>query len=954
MPQDRDTSRSAPIGRNTRVTAGAERRHLLTSVVVTFVLVVALVAPIVARRGASAASVPSVGGLSVFVGYAEDKEINTPNPRTFPVPWAGAPNTVFLGNTVPGQAACGTLTVCYDTGAIRLDNPTSGPITVTNVSVDMHSSVAGGKVFNNLWGVFTVPPGQSVILAANPPATNPGFDNFDTSGFPNNNCTPVPVPPTVTITINGVASTLADSSHVLDTGGIDAGFCPPKQNESIQWRPIGAAGTNSATISLGPATVSAFAGTPVTETATVLDGGGTGLPNVDVNFNVTSGPDAGLSGTAISDSTGQAAFTFTGVGEGEDAVVASVTTVGTFQTNVSRVMVNDNSTTGWTSSDIGTPTPAGTDSLDSTTGTWTLQGGGGGIGGTSDKFHFVSKPSSSTGGIAARITSQTNTSTGAKTGVMLRADTSPGAAFYAAFVTPAGGITIEDRTTNGAASVITTSTSGAPPARLWIRNTGGTLVAYRSSDGYTWAPIPGSTVALNLAASPLAGLADTSNNAAQLSTAVIDAVVVTGTAPAPVPPISCPAPWNCADIGNPTPAGSESYDPGTGTWTLNAGGSDITGPSDQFRFVSQSLTGDGSVIARVATQTNTNSSAKAGVMLRASTDPAAPNYAVLASPGTGVKVQERATTGGTTVKLANPAGTTPVYLKVSRVGNTFTAYTSPDRTTWTLIPGSTFTITLGTTLLEGLAVTSHNSGALGTVTMDNVSPPVDLTNTTTTTSTSSMSSSTSSSTSTSTSTSTSSSTTTSSTTLPVGACPSLWTCGDIGNPAPAGSQSFDPNTRTWTLNASGADITGASDEFRFASRTLTGDGSISARVATQTSTSSNAKAGVMLRASTDPAAPNYAVLVSPGVGIKVQERATLGGTTAKLANPAGTTPAYLKVSRVGNTFTAYTSPDGITWTLIAGSTFTMTLGSTLLEGLGVTSHHAGVLSTVTMDTVTAT
>ena len=110
----------------------------------------------------------------------------------------------------------------------------------------------------------------------------------------------------------------------------------------------------------------------------------------------------------------------------------------------------------------------------------------------------------------------------------------------------------------------------------------------------------------------------------------------------------------------------------------------------------------------------------------------------------------------------------------------------------------------------------------------------------------------------------------------------------------------------------------------------------------------------MLRASTDPAAPNYAVLVSPGVGIKVQERATLGGTTAKLANPAGTAPAYLKVSRVGNTFTAYTSPDGITWTLIAGSTFTMTLGSTLLEGLAVTSHHVGALGTATMDTVTAT
>ena len=58
--------------------------------------------------------VATAGGLSVSVGYAEDKEIETPDPAAFPVPWAGAPNTTFLGGTVPGQAACGTLAACYD------------------------------------------------------------------------------------------------------------------------------------------------------------------------------------------------------------------------------------------------------------------------------------------------------------------------------------------------------------------------------------------------------------------------------------------------------------------------------------------------------------------------------------------------------------------------------------------------------------------------------------------------------------------------------------------------------------------------------------------------------------------------------------------------------------------------------------------------------------------------
>jgi hypothetical protein len=107
-------------------------------------------------------------------------------------------------------------------------------------------------------------------------------------------------------------------------------------------------------------------------------------------------------------------------------------------------------------------------------------------------------------------------------------------------------------------------------------------------------------------------------------------------------------------------------------------------------------------------------------MLRATTDPGAPNYAVLVSPGVGIKVQVRSAQGGTTTKIANPAGTVPVYLKITRSGSTFTAYTSPDGVNWTLIPGSSATVNLGTGLLAGLAVTSHNNGTLGTVTMDGV------------------------------------------------------------------------------------------------------------------------------------------------------------------------------------------------------------------------------------------
>ena len=60
------------------------------------------------------------------------------------------------------------------------------------------------------------------------------------------------------------------------------------------------------------------------------------------------------------------------------------------------------------------------------------------------------------------------------------------------------------------------------------------------------------------------------------------------------------------------------------TFTVIGAGADIFGTSDQFNFASVSTSSDGSLSARVVTQTNTSSSAKAGVMFRATTDPGSP------------------------------------------------------------------------------------------------------------------------------------------------------------------------------------------------------------------------------------------------------------------------------------------------------------------------------------------
>ncbi len=328
--------------------------------------------------------------------------------------------------------------------------------------------------------------------------------------------------PTVTITIAGVPTTLADSTHVLDTGGIDLGSCKPQRNESFQWRQIGAPGVNTATLTLGPAVATPIIGQQVTETATLLDGSGIGLPNAAVSFAVTSGPNAGQSGSAVTNASGQASFTYADAAPGTDIIVASVTTVGTFQSNQTSVTWSNSTTPGWSSADIGGPALAGGASLSN--GVWTIAGSGTDIGGAADQFHFVWQPLASDGGISAEVLSQTNTNSRARAGVMLRQSTNANAPFYALVVTPQRGIFILKRATQGGGVSTVASLTGTVPVCLQVRRVGATFTAYTSSDGVTWAPVPGSSVTINLTGTLLAGMAVTSHTTTNVSTATFGAV----------------------------------------------------------------------------------------------------------------------------------------------------------------------------------------------------------------------------------------------------------------------------------------------------------------------------------------------------------------------------------------------------------------------------------------------
>jgi outer membrane protein assembly factor BamB len=617
---------------------------------------------------------------------------------------------------------------------------------------------------------------------------------------------------------------------------------------------------------------------------------------------------------------------------------ASVTSTATFSNlsiggSVSTVLAPqppaDPCPSGWSCADLGNPAPVG--DTTGSGGSLTLAGTGTGFGGSTDSVHYVYQSVSGNESISAQVTTAPGANGKTQDGLMMRASTAPTAPMYSVYLNPGGSATIKWRVNDGVAYNHTVALTGVTsPAYLEIASwqdsnaspPGTYFGTLTSTDGVTWTPVLGSAVPLNMGSgSYLAGLAATSGIAGATTSATFGNVTVAAISTPPA--FACPNGFTCGDIGGPSvPAGNQLVS--GGNWTIQASG-DIWSIFDEFRYAYQpfpagnNANGDGTVSARVDSQSGGGAWMRSGVMIRSGSDPEAPYYGVFVTPQHGVVVQWRAMQAAPSNQLVGPAATAPLYVEAARYTDTahnvvyYSAYSSTDGVTWTSVPGSTVALNLPGPLVAGLATDANSSTNLATATFDSFAqgPPV----------------------------------------IPPGVCPNNWTCADIGTVLPGpGTQSLSGGT--WSVTGFGNDIWGTADSFHFAYQSLAANGSISAQVVSQTGSSSWAKGGLMLRATTDPGSPYYGVFLTPANGVAVQWRTTQSGSTGQVTT-AGAAPVYLEIVRSGTTFSAYTSPDGSTWTMVPGSTKTIaSLTGSLLEGLAVNSHNTGQYSTVAYNSVT--
>jgi hypothetical protein len=363
---------------------------------------------------------------------------------------------------------------------------------------------------------------------------------------------------------------------------------------------------------------------------------------------------------------------------------------------------------------------------------------------------------------------------------------------------------------------------------------------------------------------------------------------------------SLPAPWTAQDVGAVGQAGSATY--ANGTFTVRGAGADIWGAADAFQSVLQPISGDVQIVVRVNSMQNTNTFAKAGVMLRATAAVDSAHVILDVRPNGAIEFMTRPTTAAATTYLSGGNQLPPAWLKLTRAGNLVTAFASADGATWTQVGITTFYASASA--LVGMVVTSHDSLQLNTSTFDNVAVTTSV--------------------------------------------QAPWVSQDIGTVGLAGGASS--TNGVLTVRGAGADIWGTVDAFQSVLQPIAGDAQIVVRVNRLKSTNTYAKAGVMLRSATTPGAADVIFDVRPNGSLEFMTRPFAGAATSFLSGGTQAMPTWLKLTRVGTSVTGFVSANGSAWTQVG--TTNMGTGSALL-GLAVTSHDTTALTTAVFDNLTA-
>ncbi len=642
---------------------------------------------------------------------------------------------------------------------------------------------------------------------------------------------------------------------------------------------------------------------------------------------------------------------------------------------------------GWASQDIGTLVTGGYAGFDSGTGIWRVGGSGSDIWSTSDSFRYAYTPLNGNGSITARVTLVESTNNDAKAGVMIRETTASDARNAFMLLKP-GSANFQYRTSTGGS---TTSVSATAVAPYWVRltRTGNSIVGEISANGTTWSTV--STQTVSMSTQVLIGLAVTSHNNShynQMNDATFENVSTTGTTGTPAPVYNAlPAPAVPAlSLG----AGTEvvatwSAVPGATTYAVERSADGVNwtqvATTASLTHTSTGLAGGIRYFYRISARDAVPSNSAPSPVASAVNRPGAvTNFSVTSLNTTQLVVNWRDIAGetGYRVERSNDGGAN--WTLLSTVGVNVPSYNNTGLTIATVYqyrvtptsafgdgPSSTYTTSTRLNPITNLQITSVAAtqiglswtGGIAGATGYRIQRSTDgLTYTTLTTVASSPFTDTGLSALTeyyyrvaavnSYSESTSQPIVFGAT-APAVALASPWADQDVGGIGGRGSAGISGSTHT--VIGSGIQIGSNSDAFNFLYQPLSGDGSITARVAAIEATT-GASVGIMIRDTMNANARMVFLGVTPTAGSNWLSRTTIGSVAASSNTPGIAAPYWFRISRLANVFSAERSTDGVGWTS-AGSA-AVTMGSSVFAGLAVAAGDNTRLNTSTFTNVTVT
>jgi alpha-galactosidase len=183
-----------------------------------------------------------------------------------------------------------------------------------------------------------------------------------------------------------------------------------------------------------------------------------------------------------------------------------------------------------------------------------------------------------------------------------------------------------------------------------------------------------------------------------------------------IKPSNIPNPWQLTGIKD--DKASAVFE--KGVFTIEGGGADIWGMGDQFAFMSREVKHSATISARVVSQTNSDPWAKTGLMIRENVNPNSRFVMVCVTPGNGISMQWRDSTGKTCQKKDFKVTALPVYLKLAEQKSTFSAFVSSDGKQWEKVGDVAVKDPFLKPYLVGMEVLAHSGNLLNKSVFDQV------------------------------------------------------------------------------------------------------------------------------------------------------------------------------------------------------------------------------------------